>query len=139
MAHFLKQIENDIKGVPIGISTDALSLIIDYSWPGNVRQLQNVLQYSVVKCRDNLIHTGDLPMELLELQREKNRSMGGSLSEKNRRGPNRKLDLDAVAFALERSGNNKAKAARLLGVGRATLYRFLNDYPFAVPDGVRNS
>jgi DNA-binding NtrC family response regulator len=97
------------------------------------------LQYAVVKCRDNLIHTSDLPMELLELQREKNGSMGGALSEKNRRGPNRKLDLDAVAFALERSGNNKAKAARLLGVGRATLYRFLNDYPFAVPDGVRNS
>ncbi|MFZ2630538.1 MAG: sigma 54-interacting transcriptional regulator [Desulfosalsimonadaceae bacterium] len=138
VAHFLKQIENDGNGVQIGISTDALSLMIDYAWPGNVRQLQNVLQYAVVKSRDNLIHTADLPMELLEFHREKNRSMGGALSEKNRRGPNRKLDLDAVAFALERSGNNKAKAARLLGVGRATLYRFLNEYPFAVPDGVKN-
>ena len=139
VAHFLKQIENDGNGVQIGISTDALSLMIDYAWPGNVRQLQNVLQYAVVKSRDHLIHTADLPMELLEFHREKNRSMGGALSEKNRRGPNRKLDLDAVAFALERSGNNKAKAARLLGVGRATLYRFLNEYPFAVPDAVKNS
>ena len=139
VAHFLKQIENDGNGVPIGISTDALSLMIDYSWPGNVRQLQNVLQYAVVKCRDNLIYAGDLPMELLEFQREKNRSMGGPLLERNRRGPVRKLDLDAVSFALERSGNNKAKAARLLGVGRATLYRFLNEYPFAMPDVAGNS
>jgi DNA-binding NtrC family response regulator len=43
------------------------------------------------------------------------------------RGPARKLDLQSVRAALTQSGGNKAKAARLLGVGRATLYRFLQD------------
>ncbi len=138
VTHFLKQIENDGNGVEIGISTDALSLMMDYSWPGNVRQLQNALQYAVVKCRDHLIHAGDLPRELQDIRGVGNASTGGGASKQNRRGPNRKLDLEAVAFALERCGHNKAKAARLLGVGRATLYRFLSDYPFLAPDGVKN-
>jgi len=139
VAHFLKQIEQDGNGAPINISKEALSLIIDYSWPGNVRQLQNVLQYGVVKCRDNLIHSRDLPMELLAFDQEKKRSREGDFPEKARRGPIRKLDLETVAFALERTDNNKAKAARLLGVGRATLYRFLNDHPFPVTDAVKKS
>ena len=45
------------------------------------------------------------------------------------RGPARKLDRESVEAALIKSGGNKAKAARLLGVGRATLYRFLVDFP----------
>lgn len=139
VAHFLKQLEKDGGGAPIGISTNALSLLMDYVWPGNVRQLQSALQYAVVKSRDNQIQIGDLPMELVELHYEKKPSGGDPLPEKNRRGPLRKLDLESVAFALEKTDNNKAKAARLLGVGRATLYRFLNQHPFATPDAIKNA
>jgi transcriptional regulator of acetoin/glycerol metabolism len=46
-----------------------------------------------------------------------------------RRGPSKKLDSDSVQSALIKTGGNKAKAAKLLGVGRATLYRFLSDHP----------
>ena len=46
-----------------------------------------------------------------------------------RRGPSRKLEIETVRMALDRTGGNKAKAAKLMGVGRATLYRFLNDHP----------
>ncbi|MBW2181680.1 MAG: helix-turn-helix domain-containing protein, partial [Deltaproteobacteria bacterium] len=48
------------------------------------------------------------------------------------RGPSKKLAIDSVKSALKQTGGNKAKAARLLGVGRATLYRFLADYPEAM-------
>ena len=44
----------------------------------------------------------------------------------------KKLDVESVLCALEKTGSNKAKAARLLGVGRATLYRFLNQHPDAI-------
>ncbi|MBW1827292.1 MAG: helix-turn-helix domain-containing protein, partial [Deltaproteobacteria bacterium] len=46
-----------------------------------------------------------------------------------KRGPSGKLDIDAVNKALTKAGGNKAKAARLLGVGRATLYRFFKNHP----------
>ena len=48
------------------------------------------------------------------------------------RGSSKKLDIDSVMSALKKTGGNKAKAARLLGVGRATLYRFLADFPEAM-------
>jgi len=46
-----------------------------------------------------------------------------------KRGPSKKLDLDTIKSALEQTGGNKSRAAKLLGVGRATLYRFLSEHP----------
>lgn len=98
-----------------GLSKKALSIMMDYLWPGNVRELQNALHYALVKCKGRLIRAEDLPLEL-----EAGRS---------RRGPTRKLNQEMVKAALDRTGGNKAKAARHLGVGRATLYRFLEEFP----------
>jgi PAS domain S-box-containing protein len=99
-----------------GLSKKALSIMMDYLWPGNVRELQNALHYALVKCRGRMIRPEDLPMEL---------KSGRS----SRRGPTRKLNQEMVRAALDRTGGNKAKAARHLGVGRATLYRFLEEFP----------
>jgi len=105
------------------ISKEAMSVMMDYRWPGNVRELQNAIQFAIVKCRGSEILSQDLPLELKDLA-------GLSPS----RGPSKKLDIDRVVSALKQTGGNKAKAARLLCVGRATLYRFLADYPEAMKD-----
>ena len=123
--YFLKQFNEGSEGKNILVSSEAISLMIDYAWPGNVRQLQNALQYAIVKSSGNYIRPEDLPMELSELR-----------INKHRRGPSKKLDFESVQAALEKTGHNKAKAARLLGVGRATLYRFLNDYPDVVSESL---
>jgi transcriptional regulator with PAS, ATPase and Fis domain len=122
-AHFLKEYGRD-GGKPVSISKEALSLMMDYAWPGNVRQLQNALQYAIVKSSGNIIQARDLPMEFSGMQ----------VKTSPRRGPSKKLDFVSVQAALEKTGHNKAKAARLLGVGRATLYRFLNEFPDALPE-----
>ena len=101
-----------------GLSDEALQIMIDYIWPGNVRELQSAIRFSIVKSGGGIIKPIHLPIELNEW---KNRHVSP--------GPTRKLDPDRVREALSLSGGNKAKAARLLGVGRATLYRFLADYP----------
>ncbi len=100
-----------------GVSKEALAIMMDYPWPGNVRELQSAIRYALVKCRGSIIQPRHLPLELKEPK-----------TILSSRGPSRKLDPESVQNALIRSGGNKAKAARLLGVGRATLYRFLSDY-----------
>ena len=101
-----------------GLSKEALAIMVDYSWPGNVRELQSALRFALVKSSGRIIKPGDLPLELKEWK-----------SQRPSPGPSRKLDTESVRAALTQSGGNKAKAARILGVGRATLYRFLSDFP----------
>jgi len=100
------------------ISKEAISMMMDYQWPGNVRELQNAVQFAIVKCKGSVILPEHLPLEL---------QPAAALPQ--RKGPSRKLDPEAVAVALKKTGGNKARAARELAVGRATLYRFLNEHP----------
>ncbi|MGD8701991.1 MAG: sigma 54-interacting transcriptional regulator, partial [Desulfosarcina sp.] len=116
--HFLSQAPV-IKGQrPVRIAHEALNVFMDYHWPGNVRELQNAVQFAIVRCKGKVIRPDDLPLELK-----------GVMLEKPRRGPVRKLDAEMVRSALTKTGGNKARAAKVLGVGRATLYRFLGDHP----------
>jgi transcriptional regulator with GAF, ATPase, and Fis domain len=116
--HFLREAGQANLRTPPRLSQEALSRIMDYAWPGNVRELQNAVQFAIVKCNGRVIKSGDLPIELRDLSNVCPRP-----------GPARKLDSEQVMAALAQTGGNKAKAARVLGVGRATLYRFLNDHP----------
>jgi PAS domain S-box-containing protein len=116
--HFLQEARQRYGKKNLKLSSKAVALMMDYRWPGNVRELQNAIQYAVVKSNNRLIAADDLPLELRDPE---NICV--------RRGPSRKLDAESVRSALERAGGNKVKAAKLLGVGRATLYRFLSDHP----------
>jgi PAS domain S-box-containing protein len=119
--HFLNQVA-EISGNTVPTMSDsALSVMMDYAWPGNVRELQNAVQFGIVRCNREVIAAKDLPLEL-------QRFSGPA----GRRGPAKKLDTLAVQQALIKSGGNKARAARELGVGRATLYRFISEHPEAV-------
>jgi len=102
----------------LGLSKEAIAIMVDYSWPGNVRELQSALRFALIKSSGQIIKPDDLPLELQGWKRKRPSP-----------GPSRKLDAESVRAALTQSGGNKAKAARLLGVGRATLYRFLADFP----------
>ncbi|MGD8251182.1 MAG: sigma 54-interacting transcriptional regulator [Desulfobacterales bacterium] len=117
--HFILEAANKHGQPPLRIHQQAMSLMMEYDWPGNVRELQNAVQFAIVRSNDRIITKDDLPIEL--------RSLDARTVQ--RRGTHRKLDEAIVKEALVRSGGNKAKAARLLEVGRATLYRFLKDYP----------
>jgi sigma-54 dependent transcriptional regulator, acetoin dehydrogenase operon transcriptional activator AcoR len=100
-----------------GISEGALHIMMDYPWPGNIRELQSAIRFALVKSGGKTIGIHHLPLEIMEWR-----------NERPSRGPVKKLDPSTVEDALKKAGGNKAKAARLLGVGRATLYRFLVDF-----------
>ena len=116
--HFLKQFSGHNGHGIVQVSEESLSLMMDYRWPGNVRELQNTVQFAIVRCKGNTIQPKDLPLELKDV-----------IVKKPKRGPTVKLDAEAVNEALIKTGGNKVRAAKLLGVGRATLYRFLDKYP----------
>ncbi|MCF8105374.1 MAG: sigma 54-interacting transcriptional regulator [Desulfohalobiaceae bacterium] len=113
--HFLGRFNSVKKKGLVTISDPALSSMMDYSWPGNVRELENTVQFALVKAKGRTIEPEDLPFELTRRH----------LSPK-KRGPAQKLDPERVQAVLAETDGNKVRAARLLGVGRATLYRYLD-------------
>jgi len=121
--YFLNQVNRNGKKEIKKFSDSAMAKMLDYSWPGNVRELQNTVQFSIVRTSGSVITEDDLPMELRQLD-----------CFPVKRGSARKLDITSVQSALINSGGNKARAARQLDVGRATLYRFLSEHPEVVPD-----
>jgi len=116
--HFLRQFLGQADDQEFKISEEALSMMLDYRWPGNVRELQNCVQFSIVRCKNGLIRPKDLPLELKQF-----------MPTATKQGPARKLDPFSVKAALIKTGGNKVQAAKQLGVGRATLYRFLGSHP----------
>lgn len=121
--YFLNQVNSNGKRPPKKFSDAAIGRMLDYAWPGNVRELQNTVQFSIVHTDGSVVSEDDLPLELRDLT-----------CFPVKRGPSLKLDAEAVHSALVKTGGNKARAAKQLGVGRATLYRFLSDHPQAVPE-----
>lgn len=124
-AHFLNEAEQESQNPVPKLAGPSMDLMLDYHWPGNVRELKNVIQFSVVRSRGNYIMPKDLPMEITQgrdipLETDKNQSLELSPMVRG------KLDVETVKAAIKKTGGNKSKAARVLGVGRATLYRFLD-------------
>jgi PAS domain S-box-containing protein len=116
--HFLLQARKDGLKKQLTFSEEAIAQMLDYGWPGNVRELQNAVQFAIVRSSGPIIGVDDLPLELRSLT-----------CYPAQRGPVKKLEAGAVQEALIRTGGNKARAAKQLKVGRATLYRFLADHP----------
>ena len=113
--HFLRRFNNEKKDRAVSISESALSTMMDYAWPGNVRELENAVQFALVKSKGRSIQPEDLPLERT-----------APVQSFKKRGPRQKLDPEVVQTALAEAQGNKVKAAGLLGIGRATLYRYLD-------------
>lgn len=102
---YKKQVEGILPGV--------LEVFRNYSWPGNVRELKHVLEHAFVQCRGYTITPEDLPPEFKEATAAGERALPKTLSPQDLRE------------ALTQTDWNKAKAARLLGLSRPTLYRLI--------------
>ena len=97
------------------IAAEAQRRLVSHDWPGNVRELRAAVEYAVMRCRSNRIEVADLPPEILVAEQAPP-DLAGDADERTR-----------IVDALSRAEGNRARAARLLGVGRATLYRRLRE------------
>lgn len=114
--HFLDEFSKKISLARTSISPEALYVLSKYRWPGNIRQLQNAIHYALIKSKDGTILPQHLPPEVVQ---------SVPLQQAKRAGRKQKLNRVDVLAVLKKVDGNKAKCARMLGVGRATLYNFI--------------
>ncbi len=116
---FLHELRDDTNRTVHGFSDEALAALESYSWPGNIRELQNIVERAVLLGKSEMISPADLPREIaggsaITVSRVGNRTLKEALEE-----PERQIILDV----LEANGWNRNATADSLGVNRTTLYK----------------
>ncbi len=132
--HLLARIAQQPGQRPIGITEEALHLLLRYDWPGNVRQLQNALFRAAVLCDDAALTTADFP----QIAAIGNRRPGEAVSTPASGGvtlfrsdgnlrPLEEIEADVIRLAIGHYRGRMTEVARRLGIGRSTLYRKLGE------------
>ncbi len=108
LLHWFLDRARALSGKPVErFSSEALRALQRHAWPGNVRELRSAVDYALIQCRGSEIGPADLPPEVREP------------------GPPAAGEANPLQNALQRTGGNRTRAAKLLGIGRATFYRRL--------------
>lgn len=124
IGHFLRKIATG-KQIPQKIlADDALSLLLAYQWPGNIRELENVVERLIYISEGNVIRREDLPSHIRKL----GETGVTERDQKPLKQAVQELEKQMIQNALVATNNNRQKAAGLLGLPRATLYQKLKEY-----------
>jgi DNA-binding NtrC family response regulator len=112
------------KGKTAAVSAEAMNRMVSYDWPGNVRELENCVQRALALGSGTSIQARDLPTNLLqhEAAEEVSASPGGRVE------PLMQQERRAIERALEKTGGDRVRAAKLLGIGKTTIYRKIKAY-----------
>jgi len=122
---FLKEASRETGYMVSGITDPAVNALRKYNWPGNIRQLRNTIRSMVVMCETEKLDVADIPAEIHQVRQLTGtpggaRNLGGvALND---------LEKQAIVETLARTGNNREKAAKILGIGERTLYRKIKEY-----------
>lgn len=116
---FLDQANKELDKQLIGFDTKASKLLMEYHWPGNLRQMRNIVKRATLLAQDSFITPLELGTELLEVT---------APSATNMALYNEDAEKEHILEALKKTGNNKSKAAQLLNIDRKTLYNKLKLY-----------
>jgi DNA-binding NtrC family response regulator len=134
-AHFLDRISRE-HGTKFTLSDEALRTMMRHDWPGNVRELENSVERACALSSGPVLHLGDLPTQLQQQSLEARRTVlatgepvaaGIESSVKTLSD----LERDAILGAIRTLNGDKLQAAKLLGIGKTTLYRKLKEYGIA--------
>ncbi len=119
--HFLTKLKAQENKPVEGFAAAAVDALLEYRWPGNVRELENAVAFAVIKCRARHIALEHLPPEIR-----------GAAAAAGPRAA--KISRSAIEAALQKTGGNRLRAAKALGIGRATLYRKLEEFGIEIPE-----
>ena len=137
-ANFLERLS---KGRPVKyrLNDQALRTMMQYDWPGNVRQLENALERASTMASGPVLELGDLPTQLQQAGLAAHHAAIFNKDEEPGRDeqitPIAELERDAILNAIQLLNGDKLQAAKLLGIGKTTLYRKLKEYGIDDPLG----
>lgn len=130
--HFLQQCNAELGKNITGFEKDVMDIFLEYEWPGNLREMRNVIRKAALLCPANIISNRSLPAELsrstsrlsmnLEPKQQKGEFRG------NLRSAAFMAEYQIILSALQKVNFNKSKAAELLNIDRKTLYNKLKHY-----------
>ncbi|QLE01387.1 sigma-54-dependent Fis family transcriptional regulator [Galbibacter sp. BG1] len=118
--HFLNMANEQLNKNVLGFSDEVIKIFQKYKWPGNLREMSNVIKRSALLTQGELIEKNVLPMEITSPPKETANQVKSFSTKDNER--------DLIINALNEVGNNKSKAARLLNITRKTLYNKIKEY-----------
>ena len=137
--HFLEHYKQRTGRFVSGISKAALRALISYDWPGNVRELENAVERAVIIAAGRQIELDDLPTAIGNIASERQARVRVERAQAASEGRNTKLEIEvpssmdeierhAIEATLDYTSGDKTRAARLLNIGRKTIYRKLEQY-----------
>jgi DNA-binding NtrC family response regulator len=137
--HFLERMRQET-GVERTFSDEMLRMMVQYDWPGNVRELENAIERACALSSGPVLHMGDLPTQLQDFRLQRRASelaldeeTGSSVAEpgKSEIIPLADVERQTILNTIVQLNGDKLMAARLLGIGKTTLYRKLKEYGIA--------
>jgi two-component system response regulator HydG len=138
--HFLARMQQET-GIERVFSDETLRMLTEYDWPGNVRELENAIERACALSSGPVLHMGDLPTQLQDFRMQRHSSVldeeekaGAATAEMASRGivSIAEMEKQAILEAIQQLKGDKLMAARLLGIGKTTLYRKLKEYDIQI-------
>jgi DNA-binding NtrC family response regulator len=128
--HFLRKYSRENNRETVALSKEAKERLMNYHYPGNIRELENIIERAVILCRGSTVTTQDLPLNLQESEGEENlkraRGSGRSLPEVLE-----EIERHRITQALQKSGGVQTKAADELGISERVLRYKMKKYKLA--------
>lgn len=131
--HFLEKASQKLNKRIVGIEDRAINSMMQYQWPGNIREMQNILERAAVLTHDEIIKLGNLPLVFAENYAEGATDVPDLRSFKNEREPHvLRVEKKLIQRYLSDAGGNVSKAAKLANIPRRTFYRLLDKHGLKV-------
>jgi DNA-binding NtrC family response regulator len=137
--HFLEHYKQRTSRFVSGISKEALRALVTYNWPGNVRELENAIERAVIIAAGRQIELEDLPTAIGNISAEREAVARAERAQAASEGRSSRIEIDVpssmdeierrvIEATLDYTSGDKTRAAKLLSIGRKTIYRKLEQY-----------
>lgn len=131
--HFLKTAAQELERSVSEISPEVLAIFQNYNWPGNIRELKNVIKRATLMCTSKTLTVDCIPVEL-QIPSDFSSKSDDNNQSRDLKSVTERAEKQAIILALKETGFNKSKTAKILNVDRKTLYNKMNAFGIDLGD-----